>query len=107
MIYEMRIYHCNPGRLPDLLQRFETATLAIWDRMGIRQVGFWIDEIGESNKLTYMLAWETLEERDRVWAAFLADPDWLAARDASEEEGPILARVVNSILRPTGFSKLN
>ena len=27
MIYEMRVYHCIPGRLPALLKRFDTVTL--------------------------------------------------------------------------------
>jgi hypothetical protein len=27
MIYELRVYHCVPGRLPDLNKRFETITL--------------------------------------------------------------------------------
>ena len=30
MIYELRVYHCAPGRLPALLKRFETTTLGIW-----------------------------------------------------------------------------
>ena len=31
MIYELRIYHAVPGRLPDLLKRFDTITLKIWE----------------------------------------------------------------------------
>jgi len=27
MLYQLRIYHCAPGRLPDLNRRFETITL--------------------------------------------------------------------------------
>ena len=38
MIHELRIYHCVPGRLPALHQRFEKATLKLWDKHGIRQV---------------------------------------------------------------------
>ena len=47
MIYELRIYHCVPGRLPALLKRFETTTLKIWERHGIRQAGFWTVMVGE------------------------------------------------------------
>ena len=62
MIHELRIYHCMPGRLPDLLKRFETITLAIWERFGIRQAGFWTVEMGASNQdLYYLLEWESLE----------------------------------------------
>jgi hypothetical protein len=36
MIYELRIYQCVPGKLPALLKRFETKTLDIWKKHGIR-----------------------------------------------------------------------
>ena len=71
MIHELRIYHCVPGRLPDLNKRFETITLKLWEKHGIRPVGFWTTVIGESNNdLTYLLAWESLAEREKKWAAF-------------------------------------
>ena len=71
MIYELRIYRCLPNRLPALLKRFETHTLRIWEKHGIRQAGFWTTMIGESNhELTYLLAWESLAEREKKWAAF-------------------------------------
>ncbi len=40
MIYEMRVYRCVPDRLPALLKRFETVTLKLWEKHGIRQAGF-------------------------------------------------------------------
>jgi hypothetical protein len=105
MIHELRVYHCLPGRLPALLQRFENVTLRLWDRHGIRQAGFWTVGIGESNQaLYYLLAWESLAERETRWNAFIADPEWLAARAESERDGPILERVANQILIPTAFS---
>ena len=56
MIHELRIYRCAPGRLPALLNRFETITLKLWERHGIRQAGFWTTLIGDSNHdLTYLL----------------------------------------------------
>ena len=107
MIYELRIYKCLPGRLPALLQRFEKATLRIWERHGIRQAGFWTTEIGPCHlELTYMLAWESMAERETKWGAFQADPDWQAARADSEKDGPILANVASSFLRPTSFSSV-
>ncbi len=105
MIHELRVYDCVPGRLPDLLKRFDTITLKIWDKHGIRQAGFWTTLIGESNqRLYYLLAWESLADRDRKWNAFQADPDWIAARAQTEAAGPIVAQVTNEILAPTGFS---
>ncbi len=77
MIYEQRIYSCIPGRLPALLKRFETQTLPIWKKHGIRPVGFWTVLVGDGNHdLHYLLAWELLAEREKIWNAFQADPAW-------------------------------
>ena len=46
MIYELRVYHCVPGRLPDLLKRFDTITLPLWEKHRIRQAGFWTTMVG-------------------------------------------------------------
>jgi hypothetical protein len=107
MIYELRVYRVLPNRMPALLKRFESATLRIWERHGIRQAGFWTTIVGESNhELTYLLAWESLAEREQKWATFLADPEWIAARNDSEKDGPIVATLANSILQPTSFSSV-
>ena len=107
MIYELRIYRCVPGRLPDLLKRFETITLAIWERHGIRQAGFWTTVLGESNQdLTYMLAWESLAERERIWAGFQSDPEWNEKRGQTEANGAIVANIESQILQPTKFSSV-
>jgi hypothetical protein len=105
MIYEMRVYRCVPGRLPALLKRFETTTLELWKRHGIRQAGFWITLVGESNNdLTYMLAWDSLAEREQKWNAFMTDPEWLTKRAESERDGPIVQTLSNQLLAPTPFS---
>ena len=107
MIYELRVYRTLPGRMPAMLKRFEDHTLRIWAKHGIRQAGFWTTAIGESsNDLTYMLAWDSLAEREKRWGAFVTDPEWIAARDASEADGQIVANVSSSILRPTAFSSV-
>lgn len=105
MIYEQRIYHCMPGRMPDLLRRFEQVALPIWARHGIRQAGFWTVVVGGSNHdLIYMLAWESMAEREQKWPAFLADPEWLEQRRKSEENGPLISSYSNAFLAPTAFS---
>jgi hypothetical protein len=107
VIYELRIYHCLPNRMPALLKRFENHTLRMWEKHGIRQAGFWTTIIGASNhELTYLLAWESLAEREKNWAACQSDPDWIAARAESEKDGAILTHFSNSILQPTSFSSV-
>jgi hypothetical protein len=107
VIYELRVYHCLPGRLPALLKRFETITLGIWERHGIRQAGFWTTLVGSSNQtLTYLLAWESLAERETKWNAFASDPEWLAKRAETEKDGAIVSTISNEFLVPTSFSSV-
>ncbi len=107
MIYEMRVYHCMPGRLADVLKRFESVTLELWDKAGIRPVGFFTTIVGASSQeLTYFLKWESLAEREQLWAKFIADPEWIAARMKTETNGPLVSHITNQFLQPTSFSLL-
>ncbi len=107
MIYELRIYHAMPGKMPDLLKRFDTITLGIWERHGIRQAGFWTVLVGESNQdLYYLLAWDSMAERETKWNAFQADPEWLSKRAETEKNGALISGYANSFLQPTKFSSV-
>jgi len=97
----------SPGRLPDLNKRFETYTLKMWAQRGIRPVGFWTVLVGENNQdLIYMLEWKDMAERERVFGAFMSDPEWLKIRAETEKNGPIVASISNSVLAPTAYSNL-
>jgi class 3 adenylate cyclase len=109
MVYELRVYECAPGRLAALHNRFRTVTCRLFERHGIRVIGYWTDKYGESNRLTYLVAWESEAERDQKWGAFQNDPEWQAARAASElpeNGGPIVARVINTLMTATDYSAL-
>ena len=104
-VFELRTYHTFPGRLPALLNRFQNTTLKLWEKHGIKQAGFFTTLIGESNQeLTYMLAWDSLADREKKWNAFQSDPDWISARAKSEEDGQIVGNIVSQLLVPTAFS---
>jgi hypothetical protein len=107
MIYELRIYTTVPGRMAALQARFRDHTLRIWERHGIKTVGFWTTLVGpDNNDLIYMIVWESLAERETKFTAFQSDPEWLAVRAETEKAGPINARIASSFLTPTDFSAL-
>jgi hypothetical protein len=106
MIYEYRRYETLPGQLPRLNARFADVTLPLWEEHGIRQVGFWEPTVGASNELHYILQWEDMAERERVWTEFHTDPEWLKARARSEESGHLISRIVNNFWTPTYYSRL-
>src|SRR5574341_1851318 len=99
MLYVLRIYHSSPQKLPKLHDRFKTHTLKLWEKHGIRQVGFWTPMIGENNQdLYYIIAWENLAERKQRWGAFMGDPDWIRIKAETEKDGPLYSHITNMIL---------
>jgi len=56
--------------------------------------------------LNYLLAWESMAEREQKWNAFMADPEWIAARNESEKDGLVIAKVTNEFWQPTSFSSV-
>jgi hypothetical protein len=107
VLYELRVYDAEPGRLPALHARFTEHTIPLFARHGITPVGFWTTYIGPSSaQLTYLLSWESLADREQRWQAFASDPEWLEVRAASERDGPLVTRIANSILEPTPYSPM-
>jgi hypothetical protein len=72
----------------------------------MKVIGFWTDEVGATNRLTYMLAFEDEGQRERAWTAFRADQERLKAFAETEKDGPLVARVTNTLMRPTAYSPL-
>jgi len=81
--------------------------VALFEKHGIQQVGFWTVNIGESNAdLYYILKWDSLDERQKKFAAFSSGSG--LDRGTRQERGgrPMIASFSNSILTPTRFSAL-
>jgi NIPSNAP len=110
MIYELRVYKCNHGRLTDLLARFESPVLQIWKELDIRPLGFWSSESVRDGKsveeLVYLLKWNSEEERKEKMGAFLRDSRWLDARDKSEAYGKLVESFTSKDLNPVPFSEM-
>ncbi len=107
MIYELRVYRAVPGQMPKLTARFRDHTVGIWEKHGIRPLGFWTTLVGESNnELTYILQWDSLADRETRWTAFVNDAAWHRVREDTERDGPLVATIANQLLTPTDFSAL-
>ena len=108
MIYEERVYTIVPGRMPDINKRFSEVTMKLFEKHGMKVVGFWQTIIGPSSisELIYIIAFEDLSHRQAAWEAFMNDPEWQNAKRESEKNGPLVANVANKILKPTPYSPI-
>ena len=104
MIYESRIYKAVPGKLPAINARFANHTIGFFEEFNIGMVGFWNDEIGASNQLTYILSFDSMADREEKWSAFGAHKPWLEVRAETEADGPLVAQGINSFMRLTPYS---
>ena len=106
MLYEWRIYDVVPGKIGAVHDRFQKITLKMFEKHGIKAVGFWEAVVGTSNILYYMLAWESMAQREKAWNSFQSDPEWTKARQETEKGGPLVQSVTNMLLKPTPYSSM-
>jgi hypothetical protein len=108
--FELRTYVAVPGKLDALLARFRDHTTALFEKHGMTNIGYWL-AIGDDGKPTetvvYLVAHASREAAKESWAAFQADPEWIATKAASEGDGGRLTATATSVfLDPTDFSDL-
>ena len=106
VVYELRVYHCFEGKLPDLLRRFREHTTKIVEKHGMKNVAYWtpMDEPQKSNTLIYILEHPSREAAAANWKAFSADPEWQSVQKASEANGKIVEKMDSTFLQLTDFS---
>ena len=107
-VFELRTYTSPPGRLPDLERRFREHTMAIFERHGMKNIGYWIpqDSARHNNTLDYIIAHASREQARANWAAFSADTQWKRVAAESEANGRIVTKVESVFLDPTDFSPI-
>ena len=107
MLYEMRTYTIPSGRMDDILERFRTVTFGLFEKYDMEVVGFWTNEkLDEEYDLVYLMRFADAEAQEKAWAAFRDDPEWVATRERTEANGPIVDEVVSKNLVPTSFSPM-
>lgn len=107
-VYELRQYHCMPGRLEALKARFRDHTTKLFAKHGMTNIGYWVpaDAPDSQDTLIYILAHDSREAAKKSWTEFGNDPDWKTVRDASEKDGKIVEKVISTYMTPTEFSAL-
>lgn len=105
--FELRTYKAAPGKLDALHQRFREHTIALFSRHGMTHFGYWVpveEKDGAGQTLIYILAHKSPEAAKASFAGFRADPDWIAAKEASERDGSLTERVDSLLMKPTDYS---
>ena len=108
-IFELRTYESdNASTLRKKIEMFQNGEAGIFQRLGMNPVFFGEALIGSKlPHLSYMLAFEDLPARDRLWKAFGADPEWQKLRATPGlSDADIVSNIGNVILRPASISDI-
>jgi hypothetical protein len=107
-VFEMRTYYAHPGKMEALHARFRDHTNKLFVKHGMTLIGFWspLDAKEADHKMVYILAYPSKEAREKSWQAFQNDPEWKAAKAASEKDGPLVAKVEVQFLKATDYSPI-
>lgn len=107
-VFELRTYTVLPGRMSAMHARFRDHTNKLLKKHGMTLIGFWnpTDEKTADTKLIYLVAHASAEAAKKSWDEFRVDPEWIAARDASEKSGKIVEKVESVFMNPTDYSEM-
>jgi hypothetical protein len=110
-VFELRTYTTTPGNLERLLARFRNHTVKLFAKHGMTNLFYWTpmpDQKGAENTLVYLLAHKDADAQKASFGAFRSDPDWVVAKEASENEGggslTVPDGVKSIIMKATDFS---
>ena len=110
-VFELRTYTTPPGKVDAINARFRDHTVKLFTKHGMTNFGYWVPMTGQKgadNTLIYLLAHKSQAAAKESFGAFSKDPDWQAARKASEEKAggslTIPGGVKSEFLNPTDYS---
>jgi len=106
-VFELRVYHSVPGKLPALELRFRDTASKLLAKHGLDAVGYWVpeDAPASNNTFIYILAHPSREEAKKNWAAMFADPGFKEMMKA-EQADKLVEKVDSTYMHPTDFSPL-
>lgn len=91
--YELRIYTAAEGKLGDLNSRFREHTEKLFNKHGMRSIGYWVptDEPKSKTHLYYVLEHTSRDSSKESWKGFVNDPEWKEVAKKTEANGKLLA----------------
>lgn len=109
MIYELRTYWVDPGRLGEFIDNQASLIKDVVEKYGFEYVGYWTvskPSPEDGADLVYLLRWASMDARNDSWKHFWTYPEWLARLAEANFGGTLLLADTSAFLQPTAFSKL-
>jgi NIPSNAP len=106
-VFELRVYHALPGKLPALESRFRDTTSKLLAKHDLKVVGYWVPEDAHAwdNTIVDITAYASREEANKNWDAMMADPEFQEVIK-SEQANKLVEKIDSTYMRPTDFSPM-
>jgi hypothetical protein len=106
-VFELRIYHTVPGKVPALESRFRDTNSKLVAKHDLQVVGSWVPEGAPEwdNTFVYLVAHSSREEAQKNWDAMMADPEFQEVIKA-EQANKLVEKIDRTYMRPTDFSPM-
>jgi negative regulator of sigma E activity len=110
-VFELRIYHAVPGKLPALESRFRDTTSKLLAKHDLKVVGYWVAEKASSsddtlnNTFVFLVAHTSRQNAKKNWDAMWVDPGF-QEMVKSEKADKLVEKVDGTYMCPTDFSPM-
>jgi hypothetical protein len=106
-VFELRVYHAVPGKLPELESRFRDTTSKLLAKHDLKVVGYWVPEDAHAWENTFVdiTAYASREEANKNWDAMMSDPEFQEVIK-SEQANKLVEKIDSTYMRPTDFSPM-
>jgi NIPSNAP len=106
-VFELRVYHAVPGKMPELESRFRGTTSKLLAKHDLNVVGYWVsdDAAASDNRFIWIVAHASRDDAKKNWDAMRGDPAFLEMLK-SEQADKLVEKIDSTYMQPTDFSPL-
>lgn len=106
-VFELRVYHAVPGKLPVLEARFRNVTSKLLARHHLNVVAYWTSQDAGpfENSFIWVVAHASRDDAKKNWDALRADPDFQEMAKSEQAERTVV-KVDSTYMSASDFSAL-
>ncbi|MDE3111820.1 MAG: NIPSNAP family protein [Chloroflexota bacterium] len=105
MIHQLRMYEIFDHNKDAFHARFRDHAVRIMRRHGFHIVDMWETRDEKGPFFVYLLVWPDTETKERAWAAFLSDEEWVRIkRETAAAHGELVGTIADRTLARTDYS---
>src|SRR5579871_1411906 len=99
-VFELRVYHAVPGKMPALEARFRDTTSKLLAKHNLNVLGYWVSE--KDNTFVWLVAHTSQDDAKKHYGELFADPAFQETVKAEQAE-KLVEKIDSTFMRPCDF----